>query len=98
MSLQASAISSGILARADVVGHAVGLLRIEIVEAGFGPQLGDQQSLVCEHGGGQLAAPNEGLGEQLIERLPRADGIAADRERRSCRRWSRWRRRPRSLR
>ena len=69
----------GDFGRADVLGQAVGIFRVIIVEAGLGLELGDRQRLVAEHRDGQLAALDERLGEQLVEMLPRAFDVAADR-------------------
>ena len=72
MSIIALAISSGHFGRADVLGQAVGIFGVVIVEAGLGLQLGDRKRLVAEHRDGQLAALDERLGEQVVEMLPRA--------------------------
>ena len=50
-----------------MLGHAVGIFGVEIVEAALGLQLGHRQRLVAEHRDGQLAPADEGLGEQLVE-------------------------------
>ena len=69
----------GDLGRADMLGQPVGIFGVVIVEAGLGLQLGHRQRLVAEHRDGQLAALDEGLGEKLVEMLPRARDVAADR-------------------
>ena len=53
------------LGRADVLGQAVGIFGVIIVESRLGLQLGHRQRLVAQHRDGQLAALDEGLGEQV---------------------------------
>ena len=50
-----------------MLGHPVGIFGVVIVEAGLGLELGHRQRLVAEHRDGQLAAADEGLGEQPLE-------------------------------
>jgi hypothetical protein len=69
----------GDLGRADVLGHPVGVLGVEIVEARLRLELGHAQRLVAEHRRRQLAPADEGLGQQALEFLPRPLGLAADR-------------------
>jgi hypothetical protein len=60
-----------------VLGQAVGIFGIIIVEAALGLQLGHAERLAAEHRGGQLAPADEGLGEQFVELLPRPLDVAA---------------------
>ena len=59
------------LGGADVLGQAVGIFRVIIVEAGLRLQFGHGQRLAAHHRDGQLAALDEGLGEQLAKVMPR---------------------------
>ena len=75
----------GDVGRADMLGQPVGIFGVVIVEAGLGLELGHRQRLVAEHRDGQLAAADEGLGEQPLELLPRALRRRGRSDRRNCR-------------
>ena len=68
----------GDVRRADMIGHAVGILGVEIVEAGLGLEFGDEERPRTidsrQHRRRQFAAPDKRLGQQFVELLPRADG------------------------
>ena len=71
------------LRRADVLGHPVGVLGVEIVEARLGHQFGHRQRARAlgpvDDRGRQFAAADIGFGQQLGEFLPRPLRIARDR-------------------
>ena len=71
---------------ADVLRQAVGIFGVIIVEAGLGLQFGHRKRIAAHHRDGQLAPLDEGLGEKLVEMLPRALDVAADRVAGNCRR------------
>jgi len=68
----------GHVGRAFVDGPPVGIFVLVIVKAAVDLEFGHGERLVAEHRDGQLAALDEGLGEEAGEVLPRALDVAAD--------------------
>ena len=65
--------------RADMLGHALGIFGVIVIETALGLQFGNSQRAVADHCGGQLTPPDKGFGEQLVKLLPRPCDIASDR-------------------
>src|SRR3546814_5352844 len=61
-----------------MIRHAVRIFGVEVIKAALGPQLRDKQRLSPQHRCGELPAPDEGFGEQMIELLPGPSYIAAN--------------------